>query len=155
MIYPRILDRVATCVGTPQAPIISATKEVITYTACSSSRILRNTGHVNRMGRDDNTPRDRNVSGMEKGPVLIRGNTILPTGGIMGIQEIFIMHGSTGSVEIRDTQKLDTSINRNLAKNGDSKSIFCKAIGREMSHDSSADIYLRCRLDFTSNAVGT
>ena len=150
-----IPDRVETCEGTTHARTTPTTKQVITDAALSSAHVLRTPGHVNRMGRDDNTPRERNVSGMEKGPVLIGGNTIFPTGGIMGIQEIVIMHGSTGSVEIRDTQKLDTSINRNLAKNGDSKPIFSKAIGRELSHDSSADIYLRCRVEFMRNAMRT
>ena len=58
-------------------------------------------------------------------------------------------------MEIRDTQKLDTSIDGNLAKDGDSTIIFSRVIGREPSHGSSTGIYSRCRMDFTSNVVRT
>ena len=58
-------------------------------------------------------------------------------------------------MEVGNTQIFNTSINGNLAKNGDSTPIFSKVIGRELSHDSSSDIYLRCRVDLTSNDVGT
>ena len=73
----------------------------------------------------------------------------------MGSQEIVSIHGYTCSVEVADTQTFDTSINGNLAKNGDSTPIFSTVIGQELSHESSADIYSRCRVDFTSNAVRT
>ena len=66
-----------------------------------------------------------------------------------------VKNGSTGSVEIGDTQKFDTSIDGNLAENGDSAPIFSKVIRRELSHNSSADIYLRCRAEFMIIAVGT
>ena len=49
----------------------------------------------------------------------------------------------------------DTSINGNLAENGDSTPIFSKLIGQELSHNSIADIYSHCRVEFTSNVVGT
>ena len=58
-------------------------------------------------------------------------------------------------MEIGDTQKFDTSVDGNLAEDGDSKKIFSMVIGRELSHSSSANIYSRCRMDFTSNAIGT
>ena len=50
---------------------------------------------------------------------MIGGTTLSPTCGIMGSQEIVSIHGSTGSAEIGDTQKFDTSIDRNLADNED------------------------------------
>ena len=34
-------------------------------------------------------------------------------------------------------------------------SILSKLIARELSHSFSANLYLRCRMDFTSNAVGS
>ena len=71
----------------------------------------------------------------------------------MGSQEILSKHGSTG--KIGDTQKFNTSIDENLAENGDSTPILSNVIRLEMSHNSSANIYLRYRVDFTSNAVGT
>ena len=58
-------------------------------------------------------------------------------------------------MKVGDTQIFNTSININLAEDGDYAPILSKEIGRELSHDSSADIYLRCRVDFTSNAVIT
>ena len=73
----------------------------------------------------------------------------------MESQEILNKYGSTCYAEIGDTQKFDTSIDWNLAKNGDSAPIFIKVIGQELSHGSSADIYSHCRVDLTSNAVGT
>ena len=56
---------------------------------------------------------------------------------------------------IRDTQKFDTSIDGFFSENGDSTPIFRKLIGRELSHSSIANPYMRCRVDFTSNVVGT
>ena len=60
---------------------------------------------------------------------------------------------STVSDKIGETQKFDTSIDRNLDDDKDSKSIISKVIGRELSHRSSANLYLHYRVDFTSNAV--
>ena len=57
-------------------------------------------------------------------------------------------------MEVGDTQIFDNSIDRNLVENGDSTPIFSKVIGRELSHDSSSDIYFRCRVDCRSNSVG-
>ena len=100
-------------------------------------------------------PWNRNISGTGKGKVLIGVTTVSPNYGIMEIQEILSIHGSTGSMEIRDTQNFDTSINGNLAENGDSTPIFRKVIVQELFQDSSAGIYLCCRVDLASNAVGT
>ena len=86
---------------------------------------------------------------------MIGGTTVSPTSGIMGSQDIVSIHGSTGSTEVRDTHKFDASVDGNLAENGDYTPIFRKLIGRELSHNSSSDIYLHCKVDFTRNAVGT
>ena len=135
--------------------MIPTTNPVITDSARISAHVLRTPGHVRRVGRYDTIPRDGNVSGTIKGPVLIRGTKVSPTCGIMGIQEIVSIHGSTSSVEIGDTQKFKTSIDGNLAENGDSTPISRKVIGQKLSHDSISNIYLRCRVDFRSNTVGT
>ena len=66
------------------------------------------------MGRDGPTTKDRRVSGLGKGTVLI-GGTVSPT--ITGSQDIVNPHGSNGSVEVRDTQIFNTSIDGNLSKN--------------------------------------
>ena len=63
-----------TCGGTPRALAMPTTKGVIIDTAHSSAHILRTPGHVMRSGRDDNTPRDCDVSvssPRDNGPVLI------------------------------------------------------------------------------------
>ena len=62
---------------------------------------------------------------------------------------------STVYDKIWDTQKLDTSVDRKLADNEGSTSIFSKVIGNEMPHSSGGNPYLRCQVHFTSNAVGT
>ena len=98
-----ILDRVATCGGTPRARTKPTTKGVLIDTALISVRVLWTPGCVSRTGRDGttpvNTPHAVN-SPRENGPVLIGGTTVSPTCGIMGSQDIFNKHGSTGSAEI-------------------------------------------------------
>ena len=106
--------------------------------ARSSASILSNPhGGVSRTVRDGTTPRDRNFYGPVERPVMI-GGTVYPP--IMGSQEIVNPHGSTGSVKFEDTQILNTSIDKNLCNNGDFTPIFGKVIGRELSHNSSANI---------------
>ena len=73
----------------------------------------------------------------------------------MGSQKIVNPHGYTGSVEVGDTQIFDTSVDENLAENGDSTPTSSKVIGQEISHNPNADIYSRYRVEFTINAVGT
>ena len=150
----QIPDSATTCGGTPHAHTKPTTKPVITDAARISAHVLQTPHeHVSRKGRDSTTPQDRNVSGPGKEPVMIGGTTVSPTR--MAIQDIVNPYGSTGSVEVGDTQIFYTFIDVNLAENGDSTPILSKAIGRELSHDSSIDIYLCRRVDFTSNSVGT
>ena len=126
--------------------------------AHSSVHVLCTTGDVSRMERDSTMPRDCNTSirsPMLNSPVLIGGATCPPTCGSMGRQNIIGVHRSTCSVEVRNAQKFNTSIDGNLAKGGDSSPIFSTVIVQELSNKSSANIYLRCRMDFTINAVVT
>ena len=81
------------------------------------------------------------------------GTNVSPTR--TGIQEIVRPKRPTGSVEVRNTQMFNTSINGNSAKKEDPTPTFSKLIGRELSHDSRVDIYLRCPVNFTHYAVGT
>ena len=156
-IDPRSLDRAATCVGTPHDLTTPTTKGVILDAVRSSARVLRNPCCVSRTSRDGTTPRDGDVMASpprDNGPVLIGGTTVYPECGTMGGLEILNKHGSTSYVEIRDTQKLDTSIDGNLAEDGDYTTIIRNVIGRELSNDSTTDIYLRCTVEFTSKIVG-
>ena len=58
-------------------------------------------------------------------------------------------------MEVRNTQILNTSIKENSADNGDPTPTFSKVIRQELSDDSSANIYSRCCLKFTCDAVVT
>ena len=55
----------------------------------------------------------------------------------------------------RNTQKIEISVDENLANDRDSTSIFKKVLGQKLSNSLSADIYLRFWTDFTSEAIGT
>ena len=87
--------------------------------------------------------------------VLIGGITMSPASGISGRFKVFNKQQSNSPGKIRDTQKLDTSIDINFPNDWYSASIFSKIIGREPSHVSSADLYLRCHMDFVGNVVQT
>ena len=58
-------------------------------------------------------------------------------------------------MEVRNAQIFNTSINGNLSKNGDHMSIISKLIGQELSNNSSADIYSRCRVNYMSSSIRT
>ena len=149
---------VATCGGTPNDRTTPITKGVIADAACSSAHVLQTPGHVRRTGRGGTTPGNTPhavSSPQENWQVLIGGTTVSPKCDIMGSQGILNKHGSNGSAEIGDTQNFDISIDGNLAENGDSTPISSNIIRQELYRGSSAYIYLRFRVDFKSNAVGT
>ena len=109
-------------------------------------------------GKDGNTPGECKISVRyppANYPVLIGGINNPPNRGHSGSLQLFNKRQSTVSDKIGDTQKFDTSVDRNLANYGDSTSIFSKDISRKLSHSSSADLYLRCWVDFASNSVRT
>ena len=125
-IDPRISDRVVTCVGTSHASTTPTTNPVIMDAARSSARVLRTPhGHLSRTGRYGTTPQDRDISGPGNGTVLI-GVNVSPTR--TGSQYIVNPHGSTVYVEVKDTQIFHTSIDENLANDGDYTPIFSKVI---------------------------
>ena len=78
-----------------------------------------------------------------------------PTRGRSGSLQVINKRQSTVYEKIRNTQKFDASVDRNLANGGDYTSIFIKVIGHELSHSSRADLYSRCWMDFLGNTVGT
>ena len=90
----------------------------------------------------------------DNGPVLI-GCIVTPlTMRHSGSLEILNKRQSISSNVSRNNQHVDASSDGNLANEEDSTSIFRKVLGRELSDSLSADIYLRCWLEFTDNAVG-
>ena len=72
-----------------------------------------------------------------------------------GSQNISSPSGSIGPVEVRNSQPFHTSINGNSYKHRDPAPNFSKVIGCKLSNDYSADIYSRCRMKFTRDAVLT
>ena len=74
---------------------------------------------------------------------------------IIGSLDVLNKRQSTSPSVSRNIQNFDASIDVNLSDDRDITFIFRKAIGRERSHSRSANIYLRCQMDSTSNAVGT
>ena len=110
------------------------------------------------MYRDSNTPGEWNIAVRyphANFPVLIGGIGVPPTRWHSGILQVFNEQKSTVSDETRDTQNFDNYVDTNLANIGDSTSIFSKLIGCELSHSSSANLYLICQMDFFSNTVRT
>ena len=130
-IDPQIPDGVATCGGNPHAHLTPTSKVVITDAAHSSAHVLRTPGEIFRRGRDSTTSHDYNnfISPPRlNSPVLIDGGTtIFQTR--TGSQDIVIPKGPTGSVEVKNTQRFNTSNNGNLDKNRDSTPIFNKKTG--------------------------
>ena len=84
---------------------------------------------------------------------IVGGPSVYPTR--TGIHEISSPSGPIGTVEVSNAQLFHTSINGNYAEHGDPAPTFSKVIGRKLSDDSSANIYLRCRMNFTRDTVLT
>ena len=78
-----------------------------------------------------------------------------PDSGHSGSLHVFNKLQSTSPGKIGDTKRLDTSIDRNFPDDRNYASIFSKVIGRELPHSYSANLYLRCWMDFASNFVQT
>ena len=78
-----------------------------------------------------------------------------PNRGCSGSLQVFNKLQSTVSDEIRDIQKLDISVDRKLANDGDYTSISSKVIGCELSHSSSGNLYMCFQVYFTSNSIRT
>ena len=133
-------------------------REVITDATRSSARILQNPSRVIWTGRDGTTPGNCYIalsSPKANSPFLIGGISVSPTRWHSGSLEVLNKRQSAPPSVSRDYQKFDASADGKLSNDGDSTSIFSKLIGREMSHIPSADIYSRCQMHFTSNAVVT
>ena len=114
--------------------------------------------YVSRTGRDGTTAGNFKIAVRylrHNSSVLIGGIGMSPSSGLSRILQVLNKQQSTSPGKIRDTQKLDTSVDRKFPNDHDYASIFRKVTGRELSHSSSAKLYLLCRIYFTSNAVQT
>ena len=100
---------------------------------------------VNRKDTDKKISWERNTSRIPpilNTPVLIGGGpSVSPNR--KGVQDIGSLSGTIRSEEFRNAQPLHTSINGNSAKHRDPAPTFSKIIGRELSDESSDDIYSR------------
>ena len=108
---------IATFGGTPHTLDAPMTKEVITDAARSSAWVNRTPRHEIRKDRDGTTPGDFDIavrSTRHNSLVLIGGISVYPAGGNSGILQVLNKLKSTSPDKIRDTQKLDTSVDRNL-----------------------------------------
>ena len=56
-------------------------------------------------------------------------------------------------MEVMNSQPFHTPSNENPPKNGYPTPTFSKVIGRKLSNNPSADIYLRCQMNFTRDAI--
>ena len=71
-----------------------------------------------------------------------------PASGNSRSLQVFNKQQSNISDKIGDTQRLDTYVDKKLPNDQDSE-----VIGPELSHGSSTDLYLLCRMDFASDFV--
>ena len=157
-IDPQIDNMVATSGVSPLKLAMPQTMEVIMDAARSSAQILRNLRHVSRTVREIITLGDYDVAvnpPQGNSTVMIGGIGVSLTRGHSGSLDVLNKQQSTSPRVSRNTQKFDASVDKKLANDGYSTSIFSKVIGRELSYSTSADIDFCCRMDFTSNAVRT
>ena len=134
-IDPRITDRVATCVGTLLALTPPTTKVFITDTVCSSTLVLLAPGDVSRTSRYGTTPCNRDVVvryPRDNRTILIGIIVFPPTIGNSGSQDILKKRQSTSPSVGTNAQTVNTSVDGNLANDGDSTSIFRKLLGRKL-----------------------
>ena len=123
-----------------------------------NTRILQTPRHVRRTGRDGTTPGvcdvDINTPWCNS-PVLIVGTIVSPACGIGRSLGVLNKQQSKPPSVSRNIRNFNASVDGNLDNDGYSTSIFIKAIGFKLPNSLSDHIYLRFRMNFTSNAVGT
>ena len=157
-IGPWIENRVATSGVSPLKLKTPQTREATTDAAHKNARSIQTPRHVIRTGTDVTDPGNCDISVryiQGNYPVLIGCIGVPPIRGHSGSLDVLNKWKSTPPIVSRNNQKFDASVDVNLANDGDYMSIFSKVIGSELSHSPSTDIYLRFRMDFTSNAVET
>ena len=150
----KIYNSIAIIGGASQNLLTPATKEVVADAACGSVWVNRTLRHVSRTERDGSTPGGTGMvvrSKPDPSPVMIGIPTISPACVLSGRFQVRKKRQSTTPEKVINAQKLDTSVDIKLPGDQDYVSVFSKVIGREISHSSSDDLYLRCRMKFSSN----
>ena len=156
-INPPIVDGVAASRGTTYERQTIFSNVIITDAARSSAHVYRNPAVGNRKDTDMTIQRVRNASisppRLTSRVIVDGGTSVSPTR--TGTQEISSTSRPIGPVEVRNAQPFHTFINGNYTKNGDLTPTFSKIISCKVYDKSSADVYLRCRLNFTRDTVIT
>ena len=143
MIDPSIDNRIETIGGYSHTLSTPATKEGVVDTTRGSARVNQILRQVSRTVRDSCTPGDTGMYVRSKpapSPVLIRSPTMFPVCFLIGSLQVGKKWQSTSPYEVRNTQKLDTAVDRKLPDDWDSVFFFNKVIGREISHGSSDNL---------------
>ena len=150
----RLYNRIAPIGWASQTLFTPVTKEVVADAACNSMWVDQTQRQVIRTGFDRITSGDTGLALSSKSytsPVMIGSPTISPACGINWILQVGKKRQSTSPKKVRNAQKLDTVADLNLTNDSNSYSVFSKVIGCKLSHGSSNDLYLRCRMNFSSN----
>ena len=153
---PRIDNRITTMGGASNTILTHATKEVVADVTRGSVRVNRNPRHVSQTGRDNTIPCDTGLAVSYKPvppSVLIGIPTIYPACETSGRSQVGKKRQSTSPDEVRNAQKLDTTVDRKFPNDQDYASIFRRVIGHELSQGSSDYLYLSCLMNFSSNIV--
>ena len=103
------------------------------------------------MVRDGSTPCNNGLFVRSKpapSSVMIGSPTIYPNYGLSESMKFGKRQQSNSLNEVRNAQKLDTSVDINFPDDQDYASPFSKVIGCKLSHGSSNDLYSLCRKKF-------
>ena len=155
---PMIDNTIAKIGGVSQALSKPPTKEVVADTACNIAWVNWNLRHVIRTGRDGSTLYETGMDVKSKPfpfPIPIESPTIDSSCGINRSLQVGKKQQSSSPDKVSNSQKLDTVINRKFTDDQDYTSLLIKLIVHKLSNGSIYDLYLRCRMNFSSNAVQT
>ena len=141
--------------GTLHAVRTILSNEIATDTVPSAARVFKDPPVVNWKDTDGTITQNGNTirnPPRSTTPVLVgAGPFVYPTK--MGSQNIGVPRGSISPQEVRNAQLFDTSINGFFSEHRDPALTLSNAISRKFSNESSADIYLSCRMNLTRNTV--
>ena len=135
-----------------------ATKEIIADVVSVSVWTSRTPRLVSRTGVDRRTPVNigNSICIFEPPPpVLIEIIGTAPPCGLNASQEFVDKRQSTSPGLVRQSQKLNTFVDRKLSDDRDLTSIFSKVIGDKLSKGSRRDLYTCCRMNFAADPVST
>ena len=152
----RIGQRIAPILVAPQTLLTPATKKVAVDAASGGAWVNRTSQLVSRAGVDKSTPGNIcNSVGVKHAPspFLIGIISTSPPCGINRSLKVENKQQSNSPGLGRNTLKLDAFIGVKLPDSLYYTSIFSKVIGHKLSDSSSDELYLRCRINFSGDAV--